>query len=232
MADKKPIITDRNKLYFVYFLIFTISILLFIAVVLIRSFWSDWSLLRNEENFYKDRAMKYSQLTPQIYNLDPVKGAVEAKVTIYEYSDFTCESCRQLQTALKSLADFYGPKIRFVYKSIPLSVNPLSRYSANAGYCAAEQNKFWEFKDLIYKETNLPGKEILLQIANQLSLDVDIFGKCLDSNKYAQQIDRNITEALQLQITSVPTVYINDLKVEGFISYETLKELIDNNLKY
>ena len=50
---------------------------------------------------------------------------------------------------LDQLRAKYGDQIRFVWRDFPV-ITLLSPKAAEAGQCAHEQGKFWEFHDLVY----------------------------------------------------------------------------------
>jgi len=226
----KKIIKKREKIYFIYFLIFTLFILIIFAWQIISPSWDYWTEIWATEKYYKAKMQKFITVKPSINQYDPIKGQISAKVTIYEYSDFYCSGCKALNTDLQAIADFYGNRIRFVYKGIPVTVNPQARPAMIATMCAGEQGNYWDYKQLIYKDPNSLDQQIYLQYAQQLNLDLDLFNQCLTSPRYTQVIERNLTEALRLQITSVPTLYVNDQKLEGFLNYDLIKSTIDSQL--
>ncbi len=229
MPNKK--LQTKKKFQFVYFIIFSIIILLIFAVIIIGSFWDYRSQIKKMENYYQERLAKTSQAKPQINKFDPIKGSLAAEITLFEYSDLFCPACQNLQNDLQDLEKLYGNNIRFVFKSLPITVHPENRPSLNAAYCAWEQNKFWEYKNLLYQEPKTLNEQKYRQYASQLNLDLEIFNKCLEDNKYYPVIEQNIADALTLNITSIPTIFINGQKIEGFINYNTLKNIIDQQLR-
>ncbi len=221
---------DKKKIYFVYFIVFSIIILLIFAIIIIGSFWDYWSQLSQIENFYKNRALTSGQKYPQINSYDPTKGDPQAQVTVFEYSDIFCTSCQNLNQDLSSLEDFYGNRVKFVFKGLPITNNPETEPALIAAYCAGDQNHFWDYKDLLFENYLTLNNQKYLEYAKQLNLNLDNFNNCLTSQKYQSLINQNLSEALTLQITSVPTIYVNKQKLEGFMDYNSLKKVIDQQL--
>jgi len=222
--------TKKQKIYFVYFLVFTCLVIIIFAFIIIGTFWNYGAKIRDMGNYYKNLALKARQVVPQINSFDPILGTAEAKVTIYEFTDFLCPACKDLQTDLTSLEKFYGNKIRVVFKGLAITIHPQTRPALEAAYCAAEQNAFWQYKDLLFQEPNILNELKFREYASLLNLNLDSFNQCLTDKKYESLINQNISQAVSLQITSVPTLYINSQKVEGFLNYETIKKLIDQEL--
>jgi len=231
MAEKNEKNTrQKQKIYFVWFIAGSIIVIIIFAFIIIGSFWDYWSQLRRMEAFYRDRALLLTQKFPQISAADPIKGEFLAKVTIFEYSDFFCTACQRLQKDLAEIEKFYGNEVKFVYKGVPLTVHPENRNSMNAAYCAHEQNQFWNYKELLFQEPLTLTRQKYLEYAQKLGMNMENFNACLEANKYNPLINQNTTEALGLQITAIPTLYVNKQKLEGFIDYNSLKRAIDREL--
>ena len=229
--ETKKIPYQSPKYYFVYFIIFSIIVLIIFSFIIVGYSWDFWSLTRNMEKYYKGKLTELNQIFPQVNQFDPIKGQPDAKVTIFEYSDFVCPNCQDTRTDLTALEKFYGTELRFVFKGLPITGQLEARPALLAAYCAQEQNKFWEYQDLLWQNPALLSQQLHLQYANQLKLNLDQFNQCINSQKYNQVIYQNMTDALSLQINSLPTVYVNDQKVEGYFNYNTLKNIIDQKLK-
>ncbi len=229
--QKKNPKRKKEKFYFVYFIIISTVVLLIFAFILLNSFWDYWSRIKDMENFYKKRAQQLTQVSPQINPLDPIKGQPDAKVTIFEYSDFLCDPCKELQADLTAIEKFYGNKVRFVFKGLPITIHAQTRPALLAAYCAAEQNAFEQYKNLLYQDPLLLSKQKYREYANELNLNMENFNQCMETKKYESVLNQNLTDSLELQITSVPTLYINDQKVEGHLEFDNLKNIIDQELK-
>ena len=82
---------------------------------------------------------------------DPALGPTTAKVTIIEYGDFGCPTCRAWHRAgiLDQVLAQYGDQVRFLWRDFPV-ITPQSPKAAEAGQCAYDQGKFWDYHDLLY----------------------------------------------------------------------------------
>ena len=219
------------KFYFVYFIIFSIIILLIFSFKIVGYFWDYSSIIRNMDKYYKGRQTELVQVYPQINQGDPVKGAPDAKVIIYEYSDFLCSACKDRQADLAALAKYFGDKISFVFKGVPVTDHPESQNAMLAAYCAAEQNRFWEYKDLLFNNQALLNELMYRELATQLGLNLDQFNQCYSQKKYQSLITNNLADALSLQINSTPTLYINRQKIEGFFDFTSIKGTVEQGLR-
>ena len=81
-------------------------------------------------------------------------GNPEARVTVVEYSDFSCPHCNDLSPAIERLIQEYVREgdVRVIYKPV-VFVYPERSVPAGlaAAVCAAEQDKFWEMHDAIWE---------------------------------------------------------------------------------
>ncbi|HET9786588.1 MAG TPA: thioredoxin domain-containing protein, partial [Pyrinomonadaceae bacterium] len=126
--------------------------------------------------------------------VSPVKGAKgsgKPLVTIVEFSDFECPYCGEVQTTLKQVLEKYGENVRLVFKHLPLEGHRNSLPAARAAYCAAEQDRFWEFHDALFALRNL-SPAVFEQIAGDLGLGMAKFRACLNSEQSRSAIVKDI----------------------------------------
>lgn len=111
-----------------------------------------------------------------------------------------------------------------------------SLWSAEASECAADQDKFWEYHDLIFTKQSgenqgAMSKENLKKFAAELGLDAQTFNECLDSGKYTQQIQQDTALAQQLGVNSTPIFIINGIPLKGAQPFEAFQQVIQAFLK-
>ncbi len=85
----------------------------------------------------------------------PVQGQTGAKITLIEFSDYQCPFCKrhfdQAEGQLKKEYIDTG-KVKFYYRDFPLSqIHPGAQKAAEAARCAGDQNKYWQYHDLIFQ---------------------------------------------------------------------------------
>lgn len=163
---------------------------------------------------------------------DPDLGNKNAPVTIVEYSDYQCKFCQNQEAILRQVVNEYKDNVRLIWKDYPADddYSP-SWLPGMAARCALEQNKFWEYHDMLFQNSANTTMAKLLNIANSLKLDKNKFSACLDGIDARTQIKNNIIEANALDITGVPFIYVNEQEIMGEVSYEELKEMVENEIK-
>lgn len=85
----------------------------------------------------------------------PMRGSASAKVTMVEFSDYECPFCERFFTQTEGTIkkDYVDSgKVKFYYRDFPLSsIHPGAQKAAEAARCAGDQNKYWEYHDLVFK---------------------------------------------------------------------------------
>ena len=162
---------------------------------------------------------------------DPSQGAATAPVTIVEYSDFQCPFCGRVMPTLKELRTKYGDRLRLVWKDFPLTqIHPQAFVAAQAGNCAREQGKFWEYHDRLFANQQALQPELLKKYAADVGLNAAAFNACLDSSKYEARVQDALGAGARLGITSTPTAYVNGRMVNGAQPIEVFQAIIDDEL--
>lgn len=151
----------------------------------------------------------------------PARGPADAQVTVVEYSDFQCPSCRQLYRALREIVSRY-PQVRFVFKDFPLvQIHPWAMTAAIAGRCAFQQNPdaFWKLHDSIFENQGVISAENVWQkvmdFAGQAGLNADSFRTCMASPEANQAVQANLMEGQDLKIANTPTLFVNGRRIVG-----------------
>ncbi len=162
---------------------------------------------------------------------DPVLGPENARVTMYLFIDFECPFSGMAADTVGELMDEYEGRVKFVFKNFPLnSIHPNARKAAEAGECAHEQGKFWEYHDMLFDNQGALETEYLKAYATQLELDMDAFNACLDSGSMAQEVEADYQEGVAEGVGSTPTFYVNQQIMSGAISKEIFIQIIEKEL--
>lgn len=161
---------------------------------------------------------------------DPSKGPADAPVTIIEFSDYQCPFCKKVEATINQIIETYGDKIRFVYRDFPLGFHQYAQKAAEASECADEQGKFWEYHDKLFENQQAINIENMKRWARDLNLDPDKFDDCLDSGKYASEVQKDLQDGQAAGVSGTPTFFINGKKLSGAQPFSTFKAIIDAEL--
>jgi len=171
---------------------------------------------------------------------DPFLGLENAPVTLIEFSDFECPFCRRFYTETLPLIkeDYVDTgKVKFVYRDFPLeSIHPSASKAAQAANCAGDQDKYWEYHDLLFENQTFWANEnstnVFKSFSSSLALDEEQFNNCLDNGKYEYEISKDLQDGLDAGVNyATPTFYVNGIIVVGAQPYEVFKQVIDSELE-
>ena len=159
---------------------------------------------------------------------NPHIGPLDAPVTIVEFSDFACPACSVWNESgvLEKVFEKYRDKVRFVWADFP-SVTLESQKAAEAGRCAYDQDKFWEYHDYLFAHIEALGENDLKVYASFLGLDRAQFDQCLDSGARKEEVMIDYRDALVRKVGVLPTFYVNETRLVGPPSFELLVSVID-----
>ncbi len=167
----------------------------------------------------------------EISSDDNIKGDVSAAIIIVEFSDFQCPFCLRFHQTMLQIMNDYPDKVTWVYRHFPLdSIHSQARPAAEASECAAEQDKFWEFSDGLFKNQSELGLNLYKELALELGLNEIQFEDCISSRKYKDKIEADLQQGIAAGVTGTPGSFLNNQSLGGAIPYESLKSIIDQIL--
>ena len=162
-------------------------------------------------------------------------GAAGAPVTIIEFSDFQCSYCKKFWAdTLPKLKEVYidQGKARFIYRHFAI-LGKHSEQAAQAAECAADQGKFWEYHDQLFKnQGGLAFTEARLrQYARNIGLNGGVFDSCLESGKHKDKVERETTAAAFVGGRGTPFFIVNQRHLVGAQPFDVFRKVIDEELE-
>jgi protein-disulfide isomerase len=125
-------------------------------------------------------------------------------------------------------------QVRFEYKHFAFLGNESTR-AAEASECANEQGQFWPYHDTLF--LNQRGENLgafsdqnLKAFAVAIGLDEQAFNDCLDTDRFREVVDAEVSESEERAVRSTPTLFINGEKMEGVVPFERLQSIIEAEL--
>lgn len=147
------------------------------------------------------------------------KGPEDAPVTILEFADFQCPGCAGFAGSVKpqlEMAWVNEGQARYVYYDFPLvTIHPHAFLASRAGRCADEQDGFWTYHDILYRNQAAWAPSVSAPVSDferyaaEAGLDQDRFSECLRSDRYADVVTANMRLGEELGVTGTPTVMVN-----------------------
>jgi len=143
-------------------------------------------------------------------------GDDEAPVTLIVFEDYLCNHCATFSLHEKPRVEaelVATGKARLVYYDYPLNPQMGSFLAARAARCAGDQDRFWDFHNLLMRNQVTWGREadkipVFEGYAESLGLDVGSFMGCLNSDAHAQAITANLELARALGLPGTPSVLV------------------------
>jgi len=163
---------------------------------------------------------------------DPRLGPDDAPITIVEFSDFNCPFCRAWhQQTFAGLLQAFPDQILFVYKDFPVvGGGTVGEGAAQAANCAAEQDGFWEYHDALFSGEFGLDRAGFEQAAISTGLDGEALLSCLDSGRYADEVQEDLRYGAGLGVTGTPTFFINGVPMVGAQPLLRFIEVINGEL--
>jgi protein-disulfide isomerase len=169
----------------------------------------------------------------------PSLGDPNASVTLVEYADFECPTCRGLHDVLRGLLPNYTGKVRLIFKDFPIEqIHPWARTAAIAGRCAYQQDPkaFWKIYDLIYDNQEVISAANawtkMSDFAAQSGLYAETFKTCMASPEAGDAVNASRANGVQVEVNSTPTIFVNGRRIVGadphvleqYINYELAQQ--------
>ena len=165
-----------------------------------------------------------------------ILGNPNAKITIIEFGDYQCTFCYKFHDdTMEKIYEKYVKKgeINFVYRDFPLN-GAASILASEASYCAQNQDKFWEYHDMLYKNwagenTGWITNSVLQVFARDLGLNLEEFDSCMNNSIFHQKVLDNEQFAMKINIDATPSFLIfggNDVyRIVGAQPFEKFEEV-------
>jgi len=163
---------------------------------------------------------------------DHLQGPEHARVTLVEYADFECPTCKVAAPTIKMLLDQFPNQIRFAYRHFPLEdAHPHALLAAEASESAAAQGSFWPMHDLLFRnQAHLKDKD-LSRYALEVGLDMARYTAEMDDHIYLQRVREHIDSGRRSHIRATPTFFVNGVVQDISFGMMALEERIRGVLR-
>lgn len=186
--------------------------------------------------YYKD-AKKQEQQQVMIDNSavfershSPTRGKKNAKVTLVEFLDPECESCRMFYPYVKKIMRENPGTVRLVIRYVPFHKN--SGFAIHVLEASRKQGKFWETLEKLFEMQpewgahHNPQPQKIWGYLPALGLDIDKLKQDMKDPAIKALIEQDMRDAQALQVRATPTFFANGEQLARF-SFPDLVELIE-----
>ena len=164
-----------------------------------------------------------------------VVGDPAAPIHMVEFADYQCPHCATFAAStlsqLKHTLVSNGT-LRIEYRNYPF-LGQQSNKAAQAAECAADQDRFWDYHDILYQAAiseQTFGKDLYDDIAKQLQLDHTAWDACYTAQTYDKLIEKDLQYGRHLGVQGTPYLLINDVHYRGNRDYLAIYDYIVNLL--
>jgi protein-disulfide isomerase len=161
----------------------------------------------------------------------PIRGNVNAPVTVLEFSDFQCPYCIRARPTVARVRETYGDKVRWAFRHFPLDFHNLAQKAGEAAACAGDQGKFWEMHDRMWEAAGKLELPELKKLAAGIGLDTVRFDQCLDSGQHAELVAQDLGSGAGWGVSGTPAFFVNGRPLVGAQPFEAFQQLIDDELQ-
>jgi protein-disulfide isomerase len=189
-------------------------------------------LYENQKTSEVTEAASNTSLLKRYYS--PTTGDVNAKVTIVEFFDPACETCKAFHPFVKELMQSNPGKIKLIMRYTPFHQG--SDYVVKILEAAKLQNKFWETLEATYAAQSVwsqhgnPQPEKLWMHLGSIGLDLNKVKEDMQSLMIKKHIQQDMDDAKQLQVTKTPGFFVNGKPLTNFGSRQ-LKKLVEAEVR-
>jgi protein-disulfide isomerase len=168
------------------------------------------------------------QLSIPVNRADHQLGPSSAPVTLVEYGDFECPSCKQAAPAVSLLLKRFSGLIRLVWRNFPLEeVHPHALMAAVAAEAAGGQGRFWPMHDLLLDNQQHLKRPQLRAYAERLELDILRYDADMDDTVYLQRVREDIESGGASGVRATPTFFLNGAIQDVSFGLQTLFDRVE-----
>ncbi len=194
----------------------TVAILL--GIVLIAFLFGMYNYQRRVQSSQEQKVTLQKGLLVRMHS--PVFGPTNAPVTIVEFFDPACETCRAFYPVVKDLLRKYPNDVRLVLRYAPF--HPGSDQVAKLLEAAKRQDKYWPVLEMVLAEQpnwadhGTPNLELAYKAAEKAGLNlkqalVDAATLAVDA-----VLKQDIEDLTSFEVTKTPTFFVNGRGLPSF----------------
>lgn len=150
----------------------------------------------------------------------PVTGPKDARVTIVEFFDPACETCRAFYPIVKDLMRQYPNDVRLVVRYAPFHQG--SDQIVRLLEASKRQGKYWEVMEMLlaaqpsWADHGKPNLEAAYAVARQVGLNIDHALVDAKADEVSAVLKQDTDDLVALEVTKTPTFFVNGRALPSF----------------
>jgi protein-disulfide isomerase len=158
---------------------------------------------------------------------DHYKGDLKAEVVVIEYGDYECPLSSRTLEWPQVLLSVFQKKVCFVYRHYPLrNIHANALRAAVAAEIASGHGLFWEMHALLFANHNDLSYKKLITLSHELGIEEKDFLTKFKSREVLYHVRQDLISAERSGVTSTPSFFLNNQRLEGPVSLEILQKNI------
>ena len=156
--------------------------------------------------------------------VDHVRGSPGGRL-IVEYGDYECPYSRQAFREIERVERKLGPGVRFAFRHFPLTgIHPHALAAATAAESAAQQGRFWDLHERLFRRQLALQDADLRRYAAELGLDTARFDDDRVSAGVLDRVRRDVASGLASgEVQGTPTLFIDGVVYRGSYDAASLR---------
>ncbi|MCK5640780.1 MAG: thioredoxin domain-containing protein [Gammaproteobacteria bacterium] len=157
-------------------------------------------------------------------------GNPKAKVTIVEFMDPACETCKHFHPFVKDLMSKNRGKVKLVIRYAPFHQG--SDYMVAILEAARKQRKFKQVLDLMFETQSTwashhkPDPQAFWDVLQRNGFDIASLQMDMTDPAIRKVIDQDLADGARLGANKTPTFFVNGKPLPSF-GYEQLRDLVN-----
>ncbi len=141
-------------------------------------------------------------------------GPVGARMKIVEFSDFECPACAIVHAEFVAFRIRHLNDVAIIYHHFPLDgLHPYARDAALASECAARQNRFEQYHDVLFAAQDSLGLRSWATFAIDAGVpNATAFDTCVSASDGHVRVNADIATGRAMKINATPTLIIGGLQ--------------------
>jgi protein-disulfide isomerase len=183
-----------------------------------------------------DLSAQRSKSLETFTNNSPTKGASKPAITIVEFSDFQCPSCKHSSGYVDPIVAKHPESVRYIRFDLPLTGHPWAFPAALAGRAIYRQKPdlFWQYKHDVYDHQSDLNAFMFWDWARNWAEDHELDLAKYDADLASAEIKKLILDgagaAFSNDVRATPTYMVNGTIVDAGDGGKALAEYVDKML--
>lgn len=199
-----------------------------ITLMVLAFGWAAYLYKSQQSETHTQLASQHAEALIQPYS--PRAGSADAKVTIVEFMDPACETCRQFHPLVKDLMRSHAGKVNLVIRYAPLHQG--SDEMVKILEAARKQSKFWEVLDVMFETQpswashHNPQPALFWNYLEGFGFDVARLKQDMNDPAIEKVIKQDLADGQLLGASKTPTFFVNGKPLPSF-GYDQLRSLVE-----